>query len=227
LNLYGVTKSCAEKIIINANTLSNETDFVCLRAGNVLGTNGSVVPLFIEQLKKTNTITLTEPTMTRFFLRLKDAISLVLKAEKDAIGGEVIVVKMPACRIMDLAEVMIDEFGNKNTKIKTIGIRPGEKIHEVLVSRYETGRVIKQGEYFVILPMIPIDKITKKYKKIKRHNLEEEYSSQNANQLNKEGIKKLLELGGFLKADFKSSLSELGPDDLLNYFLKEGWLQKA
>src|SRR5207248_7081925 len=108
LNLYGVTKSCAEKLIVSANMLSPKTDFVCLRAGNVLGTNGSVVPLFIEQIRQSNAITITESEMTRFFLRVEDAIRLVLKAEREAIGGEIVVVKMPACRITDLAEVMIE-----------------------------------------------------------------------------------------------------------------------
>ncbi len=225
LNLYGVTKSCAEKLIINANNLSDKTDFVCLRAGNVLGTNGSVVPLFIEQIKKTNSITLTLPHMTRFFLRVEDAIKLVLKAEKESVGGEVVVVKMPACKIIDLAHVLISEFGNKDTQIHQIGIRPGEKVEEVLVSRYEADRVIKRGEWFVILPMINIDKITNHYKDQALDNLNGEYSSTNAEQLTDEGIRKLLQLSGFLEGNFKSTLSDLGPDDLLHFFKKEGWLK--
>lgn len=225
LNLYGVTKSCAEKLIINANNLSEKTDFVCLRAGNVLGTNGSVVPLFIEQIKKANCITVTDPSMTRFFLRVEDAICLVLRAEKEAVGGEITVVKMPACRIADLAEVMISELGDENTEIKHIGIRPGEKVHEVLISRNESQRVIKQGEWFVILPMIGIKKVDRRYESATMMPLEDEYSSVNADQLTKNGIRKLLELGGFLQEDYTSTLSNLGPDDLLNLFKKEGWLK--
>jgi len=225
LNLYGVTKSCAEKLIINANMLTNNTDFVCLRAGNVLGTNGSVVPLFIEQIRKSNCITITHPEMTRFFLRIEDAIHLVLKAEREAVGGEITVVKMPACKITDLAQVLIEEFGNDKTKKRTIGIRPGEKIHEVLTSRYEADRIIQKGEWFIILPMVPIKKIDRKYAKEKKSNIKEEYSSLNAYQLTNEGIRKMLQLGGFLKSDFVSPLSGMGPDDLLNYFRKEGWVQ--
>ncbi len=225
LNLYGVTKACAEKLIINANNLSKDTDFICLRAGNVLGTNGSVVPLFIEQINKTNTITITHPEMTRFFLRVEDAIRLVLRAEKEAIGGEITVVKMPACKIIDLAKVIIEEFGNEKTQIKIIGIRPGEKIHEVLITRHEKDHVIQKGDWFVILPMINIGKIKKYYQNIELTNLENEYSSLNADQLTQTGIQRMLELGGFLTGNFKSELSELGPDDLLNYFKKEGWLQ--
>lgn len=225
LNLYGVTKSCAEKLIINANNLSDTTDFVCLRAGNVLGTNGSVVPLFIEQIKKNNHITITHPDMTRFFLRVEDAISLILKAEREAIGGEITVVKMPACRIVDLAQVLIEEYGNDNTKISHIGIRPGEKIHEVLITRHEKNQVIQKGEWFVILPMVHIPKTYSYYKDVQLTKMDDEYSSINAGQLTKLGIKKMLQLGGFLDSDFKSSMSDLGPDDLLNYFTKEGWLR--
>lgn len=225
LNLYGVTKSCAEKLIINANNLSASTDFVCLRAGNVLGTNGSVVPLFIEQIKKNNHITITHPDMTRFFLRVEDAISLILKAEREAVGGEITVVKMPACRIVDLAEVLIEEYGNSDTAISHIGIRPGEKIHEVLVTRHEKNQVIQKGEWFIILPMVHIPKTHAHYKDMQLAHMDDEYSSINAGQLTKLGIKKMLQLGGFLDSDFKSSMSELGPDDLLNYFTKEGWLR--
>lgn len=225
LNLYGVTKSCAEKLVISANNLTTETAFVCLRAGNVLGTNGSVVPLFIEQIKKSNSITLTDPEMTRFFLRVEDAIHLVLKAEKDAIGGEITVVKMPACKIIDLAQVMIEELGNADTQIKSIGIRPGEKIHEVLVSRYEASRVVQKGEWFVILPMIHIPKISEHYKDVEKTSLTDEYSSQNAHQLTREGIKKLLEISGFFEKRYTSDLSNLGPDVLLNLFKREGWVR--
>jgi UDP-N-acetylglucosamine 4,6-dehydratase len=225
LNLYGVTKSCAEKLVISANNLSGNTDFICLRAGNVLGTNGSVVPLFIEQIKQSNSVTITDSEMTRFFLRVEDAIHLVLKAEAEAVGGEITVVKMPACRIMDMAEVMIEELGNDKTQIRTIGIRPGEKIHEVLVSRYEASRVVQKGEWFIILPMIKIEKIDRAYRKAAQSGLESEYSSLNADQLTKEGIRRLLEISGFFKASYHSSLTGLGPEVLLNLFKKEGWVK--
>jgi UDP-N-acetylglucosamine 4,6-dehydratase/5-epimerase len=227
LNLYGVTKSCAEKLVINANALTSTTDFICLRAGNVLGTNGSVVPLFIEQIKKLNTITITDEAMTRFFLRVQDAIKLVLKAEVEAVGGEVLVVKMPACKIIDLADVLIEVLGDKYTKVKIIGIRPGEKLHELLVTRHEASRVIQNGEWFTILPMAHTEKINQKYKTISKVPLKHEYSSLNADQLSKIGIKKLLEMGGFLESHYSSSLSALGPDDLLNIFRKEGWVRNG
>ena len=226
LNLYGITKACAEKLIIHANNLSDRSDFICLRAGNVLGTNGSVVPLFIEQIKKTNSITLTHPEMTRFFLRVEDAIRLVLRAERDAVGGEITVVKMPACKIIDLAKVIISELGDHKTKIKSIGIRPGEKLHELLVTRYEKDRLIQKGDWFVILPMISIPKIRRHYEGIDLTKMIDEYSSANAEQLTPVGIRKMLQIGGFFKKDFITDMAELGPDDLLNYFRKEGWVKK-
>lgn len=225
LNLYGMTKACAEKLVISANNLSDKTAFICLRAGNVLGTNGSVVPLFIEQLKKVNTITITHPDMTRFFLRVEDAIKLVLKAEHEAVGGEITVVKMPACKIIDLAHVLIDEFGDSKTKINTIGIRPGEKLHEVLVTNSEKERLIKKGDWFLILPMLPNQKMKKKYENIPLSSMQHEYTSLNAEQLTPTGIRKMLELGGFLKSSFHTDFSTLGPDELLNYFKQQNWLE--
>jgi len=225
LNLYGVTKSCAEKLIVSANMLKSNTTFVCLRAGNVLGTSGSVVPLFIEEIRKANTITLTHAGMSRFFLRLEDAIRLVLKAERDAVGGEITVVKMPSCKIVELAEVLIEEVGNEDTRVVEIGIRPGEKIYEVLISKYETSRVVSAGEWFIILPMLELDAVSRKYAGAPRADLTQEYSSKSSDQLTKDGIRQLLRLGGFLEKDYRSSFSDMGPDDLLNYFRTEGWLK--
>ena len=224
LNLYGMTKACAERLIISANSLSEDTDFICLRAGNVLGTNGSVVPLFIEQLRKANTITITHPDMTRFFLRVEDAIKLVLKAEQEAVGGEITVVKMPACKITDLADVLIKEFGNDQTQINIIGIRPGEKLHEILVTQSEKDRLIKKGEWFLILPMLPSQKIKQQYDTVPLSPMANEYTSLNAEQLTPTGIRKMLELGGFLKPSFHTDFSTIGPDDLLNYFKQQEWL---
>jgi len=132
LNLYGVTKACAEKLTIAANNLTKDTSFICVRGGNVLGSNGSVVPLFRKQIEILNKITLTDERMTRFTFCLRDAIKLVLEALFESVGGEVFVMKMPALFISDLAKVMIENLGNENTKIEKIGIRPGEKIEEVL-----------------------------------------------------------------------------------------------
>lgn len=193
-NLYGVTKACGEKLMIAANLLHGKTKFICVRGGNVLGTTGSVVPLFKSQIEKHNKITLTDKRMTRFLFSTKNAIELVLHATKHSVGGEVFVMKMPACKITDLAEVMISKLGNKKTKIKEIGIRAGEKLYEVLVSKYEIPRTLIMSKYFVILPQITISSTEKHYAKAKYKTLKvEEYNSNNTHMMNLPEIKKLLE----------------------------------
>ncbi|MGL5675396.1 MAG: polysaccharide biosynthesis protein [Cellulosilyticaceae bacterium] len=155
LNLYGMTKAVGERLIIQANQLTNDTRFVCIRAGNVLGSNGSVVPLFIEQIKRYNSITITNKEMTRYFMTLQEAIGLLFQAAEKSIGGEIFVMRMPACKILDLANVLIATYGNKDTQIKDIGMRPGEKLHEVLVSEYEAPHTYSYNDkYYLIAPTL-------------------------------------------------------------------------
>ncbi len=228
-NLYGVTKACGEKLMIAANLISDDTKFVCVRGGNVVGTNGSVVPLFIEQIAKLNTLTLTDEKMTRFFLRLSDAIRLVLKATIESIGGEVLVMKMPAAKIVDLSDVVINRLGNKKSKIKLIGIRPGEKVHEILVSKYEIPRTYDFDEYFVILPQISLNETKRFYngKKLLKTDLLE-FNSTNTRILTKKQIEKLLEdEGWFSNVDNRTSirnLNQLEKDTLENIYKSEGWI---
>ena len=224
LNVYGTSKSMAEKMIVAANRNSHKTKFICVRAGNVLGTNGSVVPLFREQIIRKNVITLTHPEMTRFFIRVSDAIKLVMKVAEDAVGGEIFVAKMPSTHITDLAKVMIKHFGNDQTGTKDIGIRPGEKVHEVLVSRYEASRTIDLDKWYIVLPMILIPNVEKKYDRSKYKFLEKEYSSKDSEKLLLEGIEKLLQISGFLK-DLDEKELTIESEDLLDLFRKEGWLR--
>jgi FlaA1/EpsC-like NDP-sugar epimerase len=224
LNVYGTSKSMAEKMFVAANRNSHQTRFICIRAGNVLGTNGSVIPLFREQIIRKNVITITHPDMTRFFIRVGDAIKLVLKAKDEAVGGEIFVAKMPSTHITDLAKVMIKHFGNDKTGTKDIGIRPGEKVHEVLVSRYEASRTIDLDKWYIVLPMILIQNVEEKYDRSKYKYLEKEYSSKDSEKLSFEGIEKLLQISGFLDVlDEKELTTE--PEDLLDLFRKEGWLR--
>ena len=116
LNFYGLSKSVGEKLIIAANTLESKTSFVCIRAGNALGTSESVVPLFRDQILSTNKITVTNGEMTRFFFNLKQAISLVFRAAIDSVGGEIFVMEMPAMKIDDLADVFMRELGTSSAK---------------------------------------------------------------------------------------------------------------
>ena len=183
-NHYGVTKACAEKMIINASfNYNTKTKFVCIRGGNVLGTNGSVIPLFKKQIIESNEITITDPEMTRYLMTTTEAIGLVFKAIERAQGGEIFVMRMDATKVETIANAMIELFGSKSTKKKIIGTRPGEKIDEVLVSRYESPftRIISD-KYYVILPQrknIHLENVYSKFPEMKTS----EFNSKNALQL--------------------------------------------
>lgn len=163
-NLYGMTKAIGEKLITNANLLSNNTKFVCIRGGNVIGSNGSVIPFFINQIQSNNLITITHKEMTRYFISLEEAIDLLIKAAEISFGGEIIVMNMPACKIIDLAEVLIEEYGNKKTAINYIGLRPGEKLHEELISNNESqNSYIISDNYYLIKPDLYIEGLDEYY----------------------------------------------------------------
>lgn len=155
-NTYGLTKSIGEHLTIQANNIAPYTRFMCVRGGNVLGTNGSVVPYFINQINKDNKITLTDGEMTRYFLTISEAIKLLLQASETGVGGETYVMKMPSFYMKDVAKAIVDKYGNKDTEIVVIGRRTGEKQHELLVSEYEASRTYTMGEYYVVMPDIDI-----------------------------------------------------------------------
>jgi UDP-N-acetylglucosamine 4,6-dehydratase/5-epimerase len=196
-NLYGFTKAVGEKITIQANNLSNYTNFVCIRGGNVLGSNGSVVPLFVDQIKRFNKITLTCGDMTRYFLTLSEAITLLFKASECSSGGETFVMNMPSFYLSDLAEVLISHYGNSETSITEIGIREGEKMHEVLISEHESARsYVYDQDYYVIMPEL---KIAKDYEYIlDKEKVKFERFSSMDNIKDKDYLKGLLNKGGFL-----------------------------
>lgn len=197
-NLYGMTKSVGEKLTIQANKLTDSTDFVCIRGGNVLGSNGSVVPHFINQIKTQNKITITDSTMTRFFLTLSEAISILFQAAEFSVGGETYVMNMPSFYISDLAKVLMKYYGDENTIIEEIGIREGEKIHEVLVSEHEAKTTFTFNEdYYVILPEL---KIYRNYSHIDKNKkvLFETFSSAD-NIKDEKYLYDLLMKGGFFK----------------------------
>ena len=151
LNLYGMTKAVGEKLILHADTVNKNTRFSVVRGGNALGSNGSVVPFFIDQIKRFNKVVVTDERMTRYFLSLSEAVGLLLTATKADISGGIFVMKMPAFRIVDIAKVLIRYHGNSNTKIEFSRIRPGEKIHEVLVSSYEAPRTTVYGKNYYLI----------------------------------------------------------------------------
>ena len=183
-NLYGVTKACGEKLVVNAGkNYDTKTIFTCIRAGNVMGTHGSVLPLFREQITRNNEITITDSEMTRYLMSTKEAIGLVFKAVTKAVGGEVFVMRMSSTTVEEMANVMIEIFGNEKTKKKIIGVRPGEKKHEVLVSKNESPRTkVLDDNYFVILPQDKNSKLEDAYGKLPNIS-SEEFSSLNAKRL--------------------------------------------
>lgn len=195
VNAYGMTKALQEKIFIlgNKNSRDGKSKFACVRYGNVINSRGSVIPLFKKQLDAGSDLTITNKDMTRFILTLDGALNLVFSAIKNMKGGEVFVPKIKPLRLMDLAEVMILESKNKKSKIVEIGVRPGEKIHETLVSMPEWVYAEEFNKYFVIHPQIKFkgvgfnyEVVTKKKPKISK------YSSDQAPFLSKDEIKKIL-----------------------------------
>lgn len=196
-NLYGVTKACGEKLMINANMYynsirSSKTKFICIRGGNVIGTNGSVIPLFKEQIQEQNSITLTDGFMTRFLMTTREAISLIFTALENSIGGELFVMRMPGATLTTIARTMIKLFGNDKTKITTIGLRPGEKRHEVLVSKNEAPftRVLSK-EYYLILPQLQDRSAYEKYLKYPALG-DKEFSSASTRRLDEKGLETIL-----------------------------------
>lgn len=196
-NFYGLSKAMGERLIIHANTLNTKTRFVCIRGGNVLGTNGSVIHVFKKNIQDKGHIGITDMDMTRFFLTLEDAIQLVFKATRDSVGGEIFVMKMPACKILDLAQVLIEDSGKENVEVVVLGVRPGEKIHELLLSEYESKTTIVYDEqYYVILPPIHIEGLKETYAKFKPANLYNYNSSKEL--MTKDEIKQMLQKGRFI-----------------------------
>ena len=148
VNLYGATKLCSDKLFTQGNAYAGDkgTRFACVRYGNVIGSRGSVIPLFLDQ-KKTGTITVTDDRMTRFWITLEEAVELVLKGFYYMEGGEIFVPKIPSMKITDLAQAIAPEC-----KVKMIGIRPGEKLHEALTGEDEGRNTISYKGMYVILP---------------------------------------------------------------------------
>ncbi|MDO7906986.1 polysaccharide biosynthesis protein [Paenibacillus sp. JX-17] len=196
-NFYGMTKAIGEKLIVYANLLNSNTSFVTVRGGNVLGTNGSVVHLFKSQIADKGEVQITDLQMTRFFLTLRDAIKLLFKASEASVGGEIFVMSMPTCRIVELAEVLAEDMGVEDVRVIEKGIRPGEKIHEILMSDFESQTtVIYDEEYLVILPMLDIAGLKEHYRDYPKVTFDSFSSGQNL--MNKNEIRDILQRGGFL-----------------------------
>lgn len=192
VNVMGMTKAVQERIVLSNYVKNNDTKFVCVRYGNVVGSRGSVIPFFWSRIMQKLPLTITDPRMTRFLLTLPEAIGLVFKATCETKDSEIYVKKMPACLITDLVKVMGKELGgNEDYPTEIIGIRPGEKIHESLVSEEEMNRVIETEDNYIIYPH-------GKLNEPKILNKVDEYTSFNTRRMGKNEIKNLLDKTGWL-----------------------------
>lgn len=152
VNAMGISKAMQERIFIAANIMIPKTRFTCVRYGNVLASRGSVIPLFHEQIKHGGPVTITTKEMTRFLLPLESAVDTILAVLKGAMPGEIYIPKIPSARIEDVAKVLIKD---QKIALEYTGIRPGEKVHEILVSEEEAWRTYDRGDYYAIKPMLP------------------------------------------------------------------------
>jgi FlaA1/EpsC-like NDP-sugar epimerase len=152
INVMGMTKALQERIFVEANRDRPQTGFMCVRYGNVIASRGSIVPLFVEQIKNDRSLTVTLPEMTRFLLSLDRAVDTVFAALQRGNPGETFVPKVPAARIVDVAKALM---GAKQLPIEFTGIRPGEKIHEIMVSEEECFRTFDDTDFYVIEPVLP------------------------------------------------------------------------
>jgi len=188
VNAMGMTKALQEKIILSDDLEKNDTIFSCVRYGNVLGSRGSVIPVWDRKIAEKKPLPVTHPEMTRFMLTLNEAIDLVFHSLKYSKGGEIFVKKAPSVKINDLAKAYAElKTGKKNYPIKYIGIRAGEKLHEILVSSEEMRHTINEKNHFVIKKQKLFDMDIKK-----RGNKFTDYGSNNVKELSNTNLKKLL-----------------------------------
>lgn len=193
VNAMGTSKAMMEKVIVAKSRTTKKTKISCTRYGNVMCSRGSVIPLWIEQIRNGNPITLTEPSMTRFIMSLDEAVDLVLFAFEHGESGDILVQKAPACTIQTQAEAVCELFGSRKEEIKIIGIRHGEKMYETLLTNEECANAIDMGNFY----RVPCDKRDLNYDKyfkvgdVKRNTLTE-FNSNNTELLNVEQVKEKL-----------------------------------
>lgn len=208
INAMGMSKALMEKVMVaKSRNLPPESCMLSgTRYGNVMASRGSVIPLFIEQIKNGMPITVTDPNMTRFMMTLEDAVDLVMFAFTNSKQGDMFVQKSPAATIGDLAEVLIDIFNTK-ADVKVIGTRHGEKLYESLLSREEAVKAVDEGDYF----RVPADNRDLNYGKYfdegnRQITLSDEYNSHNTYRLSKSELKKLLLTLPYIKQELKETV---------------------
>jgi UDP-glucose 4-epimerase len=193
INVMGMTKALQERIFIQANLEVSGTRFLCVRYGNVIASRGSVVPLFLNQIHRGGPVTITLQEMTRFLLSLDQAVDTVFVAAGSGLRGETYIPKVPSARVVDIAETLIN---GRDIPIVYVGIRPGEKVHEILVSEEECYRTIERDGYYVIYPILP----ELRGGPIHQVALNDEYSSQHVT-LGRDALRSLL--APYIEAELK------------------------
>ncbi|MFL6245839.1 MAG: polysaccharide biosynthesis protein [Thermoanaerobaculia bacterium] len=173
INVMGMTKALQERVLLEAN-MGSKTKFMCVRYGNVIASRGSVVPLFKQQIANGGPVTITLPEMTRFLLSLDRAVDTVFAVVRGGARGELYVPKVASAKVTDVAKTLM---GGKDIPIKFTGIRPGEKVHEIMVSEEERFRTVDRGDYYAILPVLPELRDSKDVEPV----LANEYSSEHDN----------------------------------------------
>lgn len=201
VNAMGTSKAMMEKVIVAKARNSKNTKICCTRYGNVMCSRGSVIPLWIDQIKEGNPITITEPSMTRFIMSLDEAVDLVLFAFEHGVSGDILVQKAPACTIETQAKAVMQLFGGKDEDIKVIGIRHGEKMYETLLTNEECAHAIDLDNFY----RVPCDKRGLNYDKYFKHgdterNTLTEFNSSNTELLNVEQTKEKIASLAYIQA---------------------------
>ena len=202
INAMGITKAIEEKVAVAKSRMSGKTKICCTRYGNVMCSRGSVIPLWIDQIKQGNPITLTEPSMTRFIMSLEEAVDLVLFAFENGENGDLLIQKAPACTIQTQAEAVCELFGGKKEDIKVIGIRHGEKMYETLLTNEECAKAIDMGNFY----RVPADNRGLNYDKYfkdgdEKRNTLTEFNSNNTKRLNLEETKEKIASLAYIQAE--------------------------
>ena len=202
INAMGITKAIEEKVAVAKSRMSGKTKICCTRYGNVMCSRGSVIPLWIDQIKQGNPITLTEPSMTRFIMSLEEAVDLVLFAFEHGENGDLLIQKAPACTIQTQAEAVCELFGGRKEVIKVIGIRHGEKMYETLLTNEECAKAVDMGNFY----RVPADNRGLNYDKYfkdgdEKRNTLTEFNSNNTKRLNLEETKEKIASLAYIQAE--------------------------
>jgi FlaA1/EpsC-like NDP-sugar epimerase len=196
INTMGATKLLSERLMVAAEYMKGDakTIFSAVRFGNVISSRGSIVPLFTSQVKKGGPVTITDPNMTRFMMLIYEAVNLILKSAELMLGGEIFILKMPVLKLGDLADVIIAKNKSKDVSLKIIGMRPGEKLCEDLMTHEEASKALETEDMYIVLPHINLPHFSKKkYRYPNAKNLTTKaYCSESNRLLTKKEIHNLL-----------------------------------